>query len=72
MTILCQAFQTQNGGCRTNKASSIIFSGVFVLTDEISVVSNICLLDVYKRLCETSGCPEGQPFAYLSILVVDD
>ena len=43
-----------------------------VLIDEISMVSNICLLQIHKRLCEIFGCSESQPFANLSILVVGD
>ena len=43
-----------------------------VLTDEMSMVSNICLLHIHERLCEICGCSESQPFANLSILVVSD
>ena len=43
-----------------------------VLIDEISMVSNICLLHIHKRLCEIFGCSKSQPFANLSILVVGD
>ena len=43
-----------------------------VLIDEISMVSDIRLLHIYKRLCEIFGCSESQPFANLSILVVGD
>ena len=43
-----------------------------VLNDEISIVSNICLLHVHKSLCEIFGCSESQPFANLSILLVGD
>ena len=43
-----------------------------VLIDEISMVSNICLLHIHKRLCEIFGCSESQPFANLSILLVGD
>ena len=43
-----------------------------VLIDEISMVSNICLLHIHKRLCEIFGCSESQPFANLSIIVVGD
>ena len=41
-----------------------------VLTDEMSMVSNICLLHIHERLCEICYCSESQPFANLSILVV--
>ena len=34
-----------------------------VLIDEISMVSNICLLHIHKRLCEIFGCSESQPYA---------
>ena len=43
-----------------------------VLTDEMSMVSNICLLHIHERLCEICDCSESQPFANLSILVVSD
>ena len=43
-----------------------------VLNDEISIVSNICLLHIHKRLCEIFGCSKSQPFANLSFLVVGD
>ena len=43
-----------------------------VLIDEISMVSNIRLLHIHKRLCEIFGCLESQPFTNLSILVVGD
>ena len=42
-----------------------------VLIDEISMVSNICLLHIHKRLCEIFGCSESQPFTN-SFLVVGD
>ena len=43
-----------------------------VLIDEISMVSNIRLLHIHKRLCEIFGFSESQPFRNLSILVVGD
>ena len=43
-----------------------------VLIDQISMVSNICLLYINKRLCEIFGCSKSQPFANLSIPVVGD
>ena len=43
-----------------------------VLIDEISMVSNIRLLHIYKRLFEIFVCSESQPFANLSILLVGD
>ena len=43
-----------------------------VLTDEMSMVSNICLLHIHERLCEICDCSESQPLANLSILVVSD
>ena len=42
-----------------------------VLIDEISMVSNICLLHIHKRLCEIFGCSESQPFANLFLVVGD-
>ena len=39
---------------------------------EISMVSNIHLLHIHKRLCEIFGCPESQLFTDLSILVLGD
>ena len=48
-----------------------LYSDVLVvLIDEISMVSDIRLLHICKRLCEIFGCSESQPFANLSILVV--
>ena len=50
-----------------------LYSDVLVvLIDEISMVSDIRLLHICKRLCEIFGCSESQPFANLSILVVGD
>ena len=50
-----------------------LFSEILVvLIDEISIVSNIRLLHIHKRLCEIFDCSESQPFANLSILVVAD
>ena len=50
-----------------------LFSEVLVvLIDEISIVSNIRLSHIHKRLCEIFDCSESQPFANLSILVVAD
>ena len=43
-----------------------------VIIDEISMVSNIGLLHIHKPLREIFGCPEYQPFADLSIIVVSD
>ena len=43
-----------------------------VLIDEISMVSNIRLSYIHKRLCEIFGCSESQPFANLSVIVVGD
>ena len=36
------------------------------------MVSNMSLLHIHKRLREIIGCPESQPFADLSIIVVGD
>ena len=50
-----------------------LYSDVLVvLIDEISMVSDIRLLQICKRLCEIFGCSESQPFANLSIPVVGD
>ena len=43
-----------------------------VLIDEISMVSNIRLLHIHKRLCEIFGFSKSRPFPNLSILVVGD
>ena len=50
-----------------------LYSEVFVvIIDEISMVSNIRLLHINKRLCEILGYPESQPLPDLSIIVVGD
>ena len=40
--------------------------------DEISMVSNIRLLQIHKRVCEIFGCPEAIPFAGKSVILVGD
>ena len=48
-----------------------LYSEVLVVPiDEISMVSNIRLLHIHKRLCEIFGFSESQPFPNLSVLVV--
>ena len=42
------------------------------MNDEISMVSNICLLRKHKRLCQIFDCPESRSLAYLSMPVVGD
>lgn len=44
----------------------------FVIVDEISMVSNVTLLQIYRRLCGIFGCSKDQPFARKSALVVGD
>ena len=39
-----------------------------VLIDEISMVSNICLLYIHKRLCEIFDCSESQPLQIYLLL----
>ena len=46
--------------------------GVVVLFDEISMVSNIHLLYIQKRLCEIFVCLETQPSGDLYILLAGD
>ncbi|XP_057310673.1 uncharacterized protein LOC130648634 [Hydractinia symbiolongicarpus] len=43
-----------------------------VIIDEISMVSNIRLLQIHQRLCEIFACPVHIPFANLSVIVVGD
>ena len=50
-----------------------LYSEVLVnLIDKISMVSNIRLSHIHKRLCEIFDGSESQPFANLSILAVGD
>ena len=50
-----------------------LYSEVLVnLIDKTSMVSNIRLLHIHKRLCEIFDGSESQPFANLSILAVGD
>ena len=56
-----------------NEEDSEIYILVLVVQmDEISMVFNIRLLHIHKRICEIFGCSDSQPFANLSILVVGD
>ena len=41
-----------------------------IVIDEISMVSNIRLLQIHKRVCEISGCSEAIPFAGKTIILV--
>ena len=45
---------------------------VAVVIDEISMVSNIRLLQIHKRVCEISVCSEAIPFARKTLILVGD
>ena len=45
---------------------------VAVVIDEISMVSNIRLLQIHKRVCEIFGCSEAIPFARKTVIPVGD
>ena len=45
---------------------------VAVAIDEISVASNITLLQIHKRVCGISGCSEAIPFAGKTVILVGD
>ena len=68
MGILYQGFQIQ----KELDYITYIWRLFVVIMDGISIISNIRLLYIHKRLCEIFGCPESQPFADLSITVVGD
>lgn len=42
------------------------------IIDEISMVSNIHLFHIYRRLCKIFGFPESQPSVDLSIIIGGD
>ena len=46
------------------------FEVVVLLIDEKSMVSNVCLLQIHKRLRQIFCCLEKYPFGCLSILAV--
>ena len=43
-----------------------------VVIDEISMVSNIRLLQIHKHVCEIFGCSEAIPFARKTVILVGD
>ena len=45
---------------------------VTVVIDEISMVSNIRLLQIHKRVCEIFGCSEKILFAGKTVILVGD
>ena len=45
---------------------------VAFVIDEISIVSNIRLLQIHKRLCEIFGCSKAIPFAGKTVILVSD
>ena len=51
-----------------NKLSEVFV----VITDDISMVSNLLLLYIHQRLVQVFGCSPDKPFARISIIVFDD
>ena len=45
---------------------------VAFVIDEISIVSNIRLLQIHKRLCEIFGCSKAISFAGKTVILVSD
>ena len=50
----------------------VVWKTVAVAIDEISIVSNIRLLQIHKRVCEIFGCSEDILFAGKAVIIAGD